>query len=66
MTEIISLAEARITRADVRAIRPTFPEMAGILARNLPRLPRAERMRLLSLALRVVCIRVQLLLLVWA
>jgi hypothetical protein len=47
-------------------VGPTLPELADILARNLPRLPWAERGRLLSLALRVVCIRVQLLLLVWA
>jgi hypothetical protein len=61
----VSGAPPRITRADIRKLAPTLPELVGILARNFPRLPWAERMRLLRLAGRVVRIRVQLLLLVW-
>jgi len=58
-----SVSPARVTRADVLAMRPTLRELAGIVISIGPRVSWAELMRLLRLAGRIVCIWVQLLML---
>ncbi len=60
-----SVTQARITRADILAMRPSFRELAGIVISIGPRVSWAERATILRLAWHIALIRVQLLMTVW-